>query len=198
LADSRDGLLPKGQYYVAGVFGVAAQGDPVSSVVELANAIDWLVGRDVAVINMSLAGPPNGLLEFAIQRALAKGHAVVAAVGNAGPASKPLYPAAYPGVIGVTATDAKRRIFRRAVQGNQVDFAAPGVSVRGANGGDTGESLYSGTSFAAPYVAAQIALSLKRPNPNQASAAVQSLAARARDLGVPGRDDTFGFGLIEP
>jgi hypothetical protein len=198
LADRRDGLLPRCRYYVAGVFGVAAQGDPVSSVVELANAIDWLVERDVAVINMSLAGPPNALLEVAIQRALAKGHAVVAAVGNAGPASKPLYPAAYPGVIGVTATDVKQRIFRRAVQGSQVDFAAPGVAVRGANAGDTGESLYSGTSFATPYVAAQIALSLKRPNPSQAAAAMQSLLARARDLGVPGRDNTFGFGLIEP
>lgn len=197
-ADRRDGLLPKGRYFVAGVFGVAPQGDPVSSVVELANAIDWLVERDVAVINMSLAGPPNALLEVAIQRALAKGHAVVAAVGNAGPASKPLFPAAYPGVVGVTATDVKRRIFRRAVQGAQVDFAAPGVAVRGANGGDAGESLYSGTSFATPYVAAQIALSLKRPNPSLAASSVQSLISRARDLGVPGRDNTFGFGLLEP
>lgn len=198
LADNRDGLLPKSRYFVAGVFGVAPQGDPVSSVVELANAIDWLADRDVAVINMSLAGPPNALLEVAVQRALAKGHAIVAAVGNSGPNSKPLFPAAYPGVIGVTATDVKQRIFRRAVQGGQVDFAAPGVSVRGANGGDAGESLYSGTSFATPYVAAQIALSLKRPNPSMAAAAVQSLTSRARDLGVPGRDDIFGFGLIEP
>jgi hypothetical protein len=198
LADNRDGLLPKCRFYVAGVFGVAQAGDPVSSVVELASAIDWLVERDVAVINMSLAGPPNVLLEAAIQRALAKGHAIVAAVGNAGPNAKPLFPAAYTGVIGVTATDVRRQVFRRAVQGAQVDFAAPGVAVRAANGSGTGESLYSGTSFATPYVAAQIALNLKRPSTSQLGTAVQSLVSRAKDLGAPGRDDTYGFGLLDP
>jgi subtilisin family serine protease len=198
LADNRDGLLPNGRFFVAGVFGTAKQGDPVSSVVELANAIDWMVERNAAVINMSLAGPPNELLQAAVQRALAKGHVIVAAVGNAGPNSKPLYPAAYAGVVGVTATDIRGQIFRRAVQGEQVDFAAPGVSVRGANGADSGESLYSGTSFAAPYVAAHVALTLKRPDPRGASAAVRSLTARARDLGTPGRDDTYGHGLIAP
>jgi subtilisin family serine protease len=198
LADNRDGLLPKCRLYVAGVFGTARAGDPVSSVVELASAIDWLVERDVAVINMSLAGPPNALLEAAVQRAQADGHVIVAAVGNSGPNSKPLYPAAYPGVVGVTATDVRRQIFRRAVQGAQVDFAAPGVAVRAANGSGTGESLYSGTSFATPYVAAQIALTLKRPNPARSTTTIQSLVARARDLGPPGRDDIFGFGLIEP
>jgi subtilisin family serine protease len=198
LADNRDGLLPNSRLYVAGVFGVARQGDPVSSVVELATAIDWLVERNVAVINMSLAGPPNALLEAAVERAQSRGHAIVAAVGNAGPNAQPLFPAAYPGVVGVTATDVRKQIFRRALQGAQVDFAAPGVAVRAANGNGQGESLYSGTSFATPYVAAHVAINLKRPNASLAASAIKTLVMLAKDLGTPGRDDTFGYGLIEP
>jgi subtilisin family serine protease len=195
LVDRRDGLLPNAKLHVAGVFANSPKGDVVASVAEIAQALGWLVERDVAVISMSLAGPPNALLATAVEQAQARGHVVTAAVGNAGPAARPLYPAAYPGVVGVTATDLRNNVFRRAGRGPHVDFAAPGVNVRGASGGG-GTSLYSGTSFAAPFAAAVIALGHNRPDPKTAASRVGDLMKTAKDLGTPGRDDIFGHGLI--
>lgn len=195
LVDRRDGLLPNAKLHVAGVFATSPKGDVVASVAEIAQALGWLVEREVAVVSLSLAGPPNALLAAAIERAQARGHVVTAAVGNAGPAARPLYPAAYPGVVGVTATDLRNNVFRRAGRGPHVDFAAPGVNVRGASGGG-GTSLYSGTSFAAPFAAAVIALGHNRPDPATATKRVGELVKAAKDLGTPGRDDVFGHGLI--
>ena len=87
----------------------------------------WIAG--VAVINLSLAGPDNPILERAISDASTAGIPLVAAVGNAGPRSVPLFPAGYDAVVAVTAIDRNERIYRRAVQGPHVDLAAPGVSI---------------------------------------------------------------------
>lgn len=159
-------------------------------------ALDWLAGSDVGVINMSLAGPADALLERTLERIAADGPVVVAAVGNNGPAGEPLYPAAYESVVGVTAVDRERRIFPYANRGGHVAFAAPGVDVKVANS-IGGFRIESGTSMASPHVAAVIAAALYDSGlPKEAL--LESLKASAVDLGDEGFDSVFGYGLVQP
>jgi subtilisin family serine protease len=116
-------------------------------------------------------------------------------VGNDGPAAPPLYPASYPHVIGVTAVDAHRRVLIEAARGSQVMFAAQGADMVAAEP-PAKFSAVRGTSFAAPIVAALLAQRLSTPDSSCADAAVQALALQAVDLGPPGRDLTYGFGLV--
>jgi minor extracellular protease Epr len=195
LAHRRDGLLPRSQLFVASVFQDSGSGDSIGAATDLARAIDWLISNRTPVINMSLAGPPNAVLEAAVRRAVDRGHIVVAAVGNAGPAARPQYPAAYPGVVGVTAIDARGKVYRRAGRGPHVDFAAPGVAVAAASPRGSDE-VVSGTSFAAPVVAAVLALRHVTLDPVAARRAVDTLAREAIDLGDAGQDATYGFGAV--
>ncbi len=158
----------------------------------LLEGLNWLSNQPLSVINISLTGPPNTLLEQAIKRLDEKGLLMVAAVGNQGPAAPPLYPSAYDEVIGVTAVDAGNTIYRWANQGDQVMFAARGVDVSVARPGKTLVSE-SGTSLAAPVVTAKLACALSRTGREQA---VSFLIDQAQDLGPPGRDPTYGHGLI--
>ena len=142
------------------------------------------------MVNISLAGPPNALLEEAVRRAVARGVLVVAAVGNDGPAAPPRYPAAYPDVIGVTAVDGGGVIYRRAARGSHVDLAAPGVNVVAASAPNSYQPA-TGTSFAAPAVAAMLARTHRRADAASASRAVAEITARARDAGAP----VYGAGI---
>lgn len=162
----------------------------------LVAALDWLAGSDVDVINMSLAGPADALLERALGRMAADGPVVVAAVGNNGPAGEPLYPAGYESVVGVTAVDGERRIFAYANRGRHVAFAAPGVNVKVANNLG-GFRLESGTSMASPHVAAVIAAALHESGLSK-EALLEALEANAEDLGDEGFDPVFGYGLVQP
>jgi minor extracellular protease Epr len=144
---------------------------------------------------MSLAGPPNRVLEAAIAAAVEHGTLVVAAVGNNGPAAEPLYPAAYASVVGVTAVDSGNRIYRYANHGRHVMFAAPGVRIRVADS-DGGYANESGTSMAAPYAAAVIARAAARSDAPSPVGVVTALQATALDLGAKDFDDVFGYGLI--
>jgi len=118
---------------------------------------------------------------------------LVAAVGNEGPAAPPLYPAAYDGVVGVTAVDNTRALYRWANRGQQVTFAARGVDVTVAHP-DGGQVTNSGTSLAAPVVTALLACRLLRLSPEQA---LQTMIDDAEDLGEPGRDPGFGHGFLD-
>lgn len=160
----------------------------------LLQGLNWLASQPVRVINISLTGPDNRILETAIQALEKRGILLVAAVGNAGPSAPPLYPAAYPGVIGVTAIDRDDRLYRWANRGNQVMFAARGVNIRVADPGG-GQSVQSGTSLAAPVVSAMLACEQTGQSPDTA---VQLLKNRARDLGPPGRDPGYGYGAVGP
>jgi subtilisin family serine protease len=152
----------------------------------LVEALGWMARERVPVVNVSLVGADNPVLARAVKAMVERGHVVVAAVGNDGPAAPPLYPAAYAGVIGVSGVDAKLRVLPEAGSGPQVDFSAPGIA---------GTRL-RGTSFAAPIVARAAAELLREPSPTQARDVERVLAARARDLGRPGRDARYGEGLI--
>jgi subtilisin family serine protease len=137
------------------------------------------------------------VLEAAIAALAERGVIVVAAVGNNGPSGAPLYPAAYPQVVGVTAIDSAKRIYRYANRGPHVAFAALGVDVRVARSGG-GYRALSGTSFAAPHAAAAITSSIASRNSLTPYAVVAELKSVAQDLGAKHFDDVFGFGLIEP
>jgi hypothetical protein len=178
--------------YAADVFCGRATGGAVDAVAE---AFAWLLERGAPVINVSLVGPPNRLLERVVHEVVERGCLIVAAVGNDGPAAAPLYPAAWPGVVGVTAVDAKSRVLVEAERGKQVSFAAPGADLAAARLGG-GYVRVRGTSFAAPIVAGLLALSLRVPDKQGAADAVAALAHAARHIGAMPEDPVYGYGVV--
>jgi subtilisin family serine protease len=126
---------------------------------------------------------------------------VVAAAGNAGPAAPPVYPAAQTGVIAVTATDAKDRIFSGANRGDYIAVAAPGVDVLAARPGKTpGSSAYdyfTGTSMATGYVTGLAAVLLSADPKLNTADLRHILESSATDLGPPKKDPEFGWGRID-
>jgi subtilisin family serine protease len=171
-------------------------GRPTGGAVDaIARAFAALARERVAVINVSLVGPRNAILERVIDRAVAQGTLVVAAVGNDGPGAPPLYPAAYESVIAVTGVDRRRRVLPEAGRGEHVDFAAPGADLAAA-GAEGRFQPVRGTSFAAPFVAGLLAISMTGPGADNAARAVAVLADEAIDLGARGVDPRYGKGLV--
>jgi subtilisin family serine protease len=160
----------------------------------IATALQALDAERVPVVNVSAVGPYNRVMAAVVAAFLARGHLLVAAVGNDGPAAPPLYPAAYPGVIAVTAVDRQGRVLVEAGRGEHVAFAAPGIVELPGPDGTT--RTWRGTSLAAPVVAAALALRLRQPDPAAAQAAVAQLARNALDAGEPGRDRIYGHGIV--
>ncbi len=177
------GYLPGASLYAADVFGGTANG---GSAVNIARALDWLADNNIAVVNISLTGPPNRLLEAAVKAFLAKGHVLVAAVGNDGPSAPPNYPASYPGVIAVTSVDSTRHLQLDANQANS-GFAAVGVDVRAANL-PQGYASFTGTSYAAPAVTASFAMLLAKPDVAGAKLALAEFLHASAPLNGDGRD----------
>lgn len=182
-----------GDLFAADVYCGEAAGGAVDAV---AAALGWMARERVPVINVSLVGPRNALLERAVGSLVARGHVIVAAVGNDGPASPPLYPAAYEGVVGVTGVDGKHRVLIEACRGKQVDFAALGSDLTAATQAPDQYAPVRGTSFAAPRVAALLG-ELRQPDVAGRADLLARLTARARDLGKPGRDDIYGAGELD-
>jgi len=176
----------------------------LSDVIE---GIDAAIQRDLDIVNMSLGTSSNvQSLHDAIIRAKAAGLVVVAAAGNSGGAV--IYPAAYPEAIAISATDRANAIASFSSRGPEVDLAAPGVSIYSTYKG-TGYRTLSGTSMASPHVAGSAALLLaaSRSNPGLCDTIrvngvcdpdeVQAkLQASAIDLGIPGFDPLYGWGLV--
>jgi subtilisin family serine protease len=180
---SFSGYLPGARLFAADVFGGAPDG---GSALDIARALDWLAQNHVPVTNISLAGPPNALLAAAVKAFVTSGHVLVAAVGNDGPAAPARFPAAYEGVFGVTSVDAAGHLEIDANR-NAVRFAARGIDVRAA-ALPRGYASVTGTSYAAPAVAAEFARLLDRPDPKLAQDAASLLAQHAIrnvEAGVP-------------
>jgi subtilisin family serine protease len=186
------GAAPGARLYAADVYCGIPTGGAIDAI---AAALGWLGANQVAVVNISLVGPDNVVLRRLVGQMIARGYIIVAAVGNDGPAAPPLYPAAYPDVIGVTAVDAHRHALIEAERGAQVEFAAPGADMAAANCPD-GFTSVRGTSFAAPLVAGLLAPRLPQPDPAAARQAIESLALEAIHLGASGRNSTYGLGLV--
>ncbi len=188
------GLLPGAHVAAAAIFEVNDRGKSIATARALLHAVDWMAGQGVDVVNLSMAGPDNGVVRLATERALQQGLILVAAAGNGASATERGYPAAYPDVIAVTAVSADGRVYTYANRGPYIDFAAPGVRLWTAvpNGG----RFQSGTSFAAPYVTSMAALALAGSTQRTADAVRSRLREDVVDLGPPGRDDVFGWGLV--
>jgi subtilisin family serine protease len=157
--------------------------------------LDWAAEHGARVINMSFAGPADPRLREALEKAYRKGIVLIAAAGNAGPNSPPLYPAADPNVIAVTATDSDNRLFRGANRGNYIAVAAPGVDIL-APAPAGAYQLTTGTSIAAAEVSGIAALLIERNPSLKPSDVRRILMNTATDLGPKGRDRDYGAGLV--
>jgi Subtilase family len=187
------GLIPFSDFYVADVYHADNDGQPIADTFSLISALNWMSGEDVKIINMSMSGPHDALLQNAIADLSAKGVLLVAAAGNEGPAAPPSYPAAYPQVIAVTAVGKDFRSYSLANHGEYIDVAAPGIGIWTALP-NAMEGYQSGTSFAAPHVTAIIAGMYSRVSVKTKDAFLRQMTFR--DLGQPGRDRIYGRGLV--
>jgi subtilisin family serine protease len=178
------------------ILGARAFSTTQGSTVSIIASIDWAVAQGARVINMSFAGPQDPALGRALAAAHQKNVVLVAAAGNAGPKSPPLWPAADSHVIAVTATDYDDRLYPGANRGTHVAIAAPGVDILVAipNGS---YKMETGTSFSAGFVSGVAALILQRKPQLTADAVKKVLMSTAHDLGPKGRDDQFGAGLMD-
>ena len=158
--------------------------------------IEYAVMQKARILNMSFAGPADPGLARQLAAAKARGTVLVAAAGNFGPKSPPQYPAADPGVIAVSATDADDKMFNASNIGSHIAVSAPGVDILLPAPNDNYQ-MTSGTSFSAAYVAGVAALVIQR-SPALTPDAVRSiLETTAKDLGPTGRDAEFGAGLVD-
>src|SRR5882757_9257841 len=186
------GSAPAARILAIRAFGVAPKGAESTSYVIL-KGLDYAAAHGAQIVNMSFAGPKDPLIERGIAATIAKGIVMVAAAGNAGPKSPPLYPAANTNVIAVTATDAQDRLFAASNRGSHIAISAPGVDIF-LPAPDEKYQITSGTSFSAAYISGLAALMLER-NPALKPDEVRAILMKtARDLGAPGRDDLFGAG----
>jgi hypothetical protein len=204
LESSTPGLVPHADYYVANAFYAEANGgQPVSDTTDLLAALEWLKRSEVAIINLSFAGPKDDLVHFAVKKLARSGVVLVAAAGNDGPHATPRYPAAYPEVVAVTAVDRNLAPYRYANRGAYIDVAAPGVGIWTALPGKR-EGVQTGTSFAVPYVTAVLAMNHARLEglaSNQYAPkrrALEILRENVMKLGGAARgNETFGAGLVQ-
>lgn len=196
------GVAPKANIYAVKVLDSAGFG----ALSWILSGLEWAVTNGMDIVNMSLEGQPDVSLEAACNAAYASGVLLVAAAGNLSPGVR--YPAAYDSVIAVTGTDASdTQSF--PPQGPEVELAAPGVDILSActlsspacvNNG--GYQVLSGTSQAAPHVAGTAALLFDSVGDLNNDGGIdnvdvrQALQMSAIDLGLEGRDDVFGFGLV--
>ncbi|MBD3309261.1 S8 family serine peptidase [candidate division KSB3 bacterium] len=161
----------------------------------IANGIANAVNLGAQVINLSLGGLDRShTIELAVQQAYQNNVLVVAASGNDG-SSVPLYPAAFPEVIAVGATDRSGDRASFSSYGSHLELAAPGQAIYGTLPGNTYDA-WNGTSMASPHVAGLAGLVLSK-SPGLSNDQVRRvLVESAQDLGQSGRDASFGYGRI--
>lgn len=189
-----EGLLPGARLYAGTIFEENETGQAVGNLFALVGAFDWMVELKVDVLNLSMETGKNDILSVALDKALSKGLAITAAAGNGGANAPPAYPAAHPKVLAATAIDPDLLAYRRANHGDYIDFAAPGVSLWTATPG--GGQFQSGTSFAVPFLTAAVAMQRATGTTSDADSLRESLGHFVRDLGKPGKDDVYGWGLL--
>jgi subtilisin family serine protease len=189
-SDEFYGLLPNATLYSAAIFRLRDK-KKIDTTAELViKALDWMVGENVEVINLSFGGPRNLILELVLNNLIENGKTIVSAAGSSGKGGPPLYPAAQKGVFAVNAVDARQRLFNKAAKGDYIDFSGPGVDIWVATPDGSGKYL-SGSSFATPFVTAAAAI-IKKDNQK----IYQELKQQVKDLGTPGKDSEYGWGLV--
>ncbi|HLD00409.1 MAG TPA: S8 family peptidase [Candidatus Nanoarchaeia archaeon] len=189
-----------------GVVGVASQASLLAAKVlnrqgsgylsDVIAGIEYCVQNGAKVISMSLGTNSDvQAMHDAVDAADAAGVLLVAAAGNdyGGPVS---YPAAYASVVAVSATDSSDNLASFSSVGPEVELAAPGVNIL-STWKDGGYATISGTSMATPHVSGVAALAWEA-NPLLSNVEIRSLLqSTADDLGTAGKDDFFGYGLVD-
>ncbi|PID49803.1 MAG: peptidase S8 and S53 subtilisin kexin sedolisin [Proteobacteria bacterium] len=158
----------------------------------IAKAIDLCIRNKVDIINMSFAGGKDDLVNRMVKKAADVGIVVVASAGNGGLGADPVFPAALDEVIAVTAVDWRESVFPSANRGNYIDLAAPGVEILTTSPRQSFATV-TGTSVATAHVTGAIALIMSLDRQGFDTGILERTAA---DLGKPGRDPEYGFGLI--
>lgn len=187
-----EGIAPNAELLNIRVFNETGQ----ASSYDVALGIVEAVNQGAKIINMSLGVYRDvAAMREAVAYAADNGVLMVAAAGNDAINTLP-YPAAYDGVIAVTAVDAlgQQAIFPN--QSAQIDFAAPGVGVLTANT-EVGLDAFTGTSAAAPFVSGTLASLMSGKGPLTPQAAVSFLEQHANEAGAPGDDPQFGGGVLD-
>lgn len=188
-----EGVAPASDILAVGVFRKDREGRPVSDSWTIGRGLDEAEARDAAILNLSFAGPRDPLLESALDGAARRGMVALAAAGNDGADSGPLFPAAYEAAIAVTAIDEADRVYDRANHGDYLELAAPGVDILALAPGKR-FGVVSGTSMATAHVSGLAAL-LMEARPGLTAERLRAiLRETASDLGAPGPDAVFGAG----
>ena len=123
------GIAPNAKILAVHAFATSTRQSPEATTRQILAGIEWAIQKGARIINMSFAGPHDPMIQLAMKNAHEKGVILIAAAGNLGPKSPPLYPAADPNVIAVTATDDDDQLFTGAVRGPHLAVAAPGVDI---------------------------------------------------------------------
>jgi subtilisin family serine protease len=191
------GVAPQARILAIRAFATNARAPRIATTRDIIGGIDRAISSGARIINMSFAGPYDPALQVALKKAHDKGVLLIAAAGNLGPTSPPLYPAADENVIAVTAVDQNDQLLPIANRGPHIALAAPGVDVleatpRGRYAFDTG------TSVAAAHVSGAAALILELDPKMEVAALEAILFSTARHLGQSGRNSEFGFGIVDP
>jgi subtilisin family serine protease len=191
------GIAPDAKILAVRAFTSGSAQSPEATTRNILTGMEWAISKGARIINMSFAGPYDPMLQVAMKNAHAKGVVLIAASGNQGPKSPPLYPAADPHVIAVTAIDENDQLFAKAVRGPHVAIASPGVDVM-VPAPDETYQMTTGTSVAAAHVSGVAALLIERHPTADAATILEVLTASAKRLNPKGRDDLFGWGLVDP
>lgn len=210
LVGGADAVVTDYDSHGTAVASVSAQVAPASDILSIrvldaeglgnsytvASGIVTAVDSGASVINLSVGGYSDStVLREAVAYAIDSGVAVVAAAGIDG-SNAPSYPAAYEGVVGVSAVDAEGQIAHFSNYGDAVDLAAPGVEIVAA-WEDSASVTMSGTSAAAPFVTGAVAALLSTGIAATGAEAVGMLETHAADLGTTGVDADFGYGALQ-
>ena len=188
------GVAPGARILAIRAFGASSDGAQGTSM-NIVKGLDWAVQQGARIINMSFAGPRDPILQQAIKALNDKGIILIAAAGNAGPKSPPLFPGAEPNVIAVSATDVDDKTYKNANRGKYVAIAAPGVDIL-VPAPEGGYQLTTGTSVAAAEISGVAALLLER-NAQLKPAEIRSiLTSTAKNIG--GAKTDVGAGLVDP
>ena len=190
------GVAPAARIIAIKAFDESATSAEATSF-QILKGLDYAISRKVRIINMSFAGPRDIMMERTLKAAYDKGIILIAAAGNAGPKSPPLYPGADPSVIAVTATDYADKPFAMANRGNYIAVAAPGVDVMvpSPNGS---YQLTTGTSVAAAHVSGIAALMLESKPTITPSELRGILMRTAKAMTTRQKDDPTVAGLVDP
>ena len=200
-ADDRGalGLAPQAKILPVRVLNADNRYDDATVV---ARGVRWAVDNGARVLNLSLGGIGNSEpLAEALDYAFAKDVVVIACTGNV-TASTPTevwYPAREPGVVAVSGLDRAHGgvLWPNSITGPATVISAPAAALVGARPGGTHWRV-QGTSFAAPLVTATAALIRSRWPAMSAGNVVNRLITTARDMGPVGRDESYGFGALDP